>query len=555
MPQHPTGLALSADGSRLYVTCADATSQVCVVDASTGGVVERLSAAHTAMSPVISRDGRTLFVCNRFNNDVSVIDLKDKRETHRVAVQREPVAADLAGDGRFLLVANRLPTGRADADFVSVVVSVIDVASGKVIKELSLPIGGGMVNGFKVSPDGQHAVVTHLLSRFYSPTTHLERGAMNANALTVLDLKKMTVLNTVLLDEIESGAANPWGVAWTADSQTVVVTHAGSHEVSVIDFKGLLARLTVLPMIANASLNRDYAVAARTRADVPHDLTFLNGIRRRIKLTPSDRGPRTVVVTGHQAWVANYFSDSLAMIDLAAMSNGVVSISLGGLKTNSLVRLGEMYFNDASICNRGWQSCASCHPGEARMDGLNWDLLNDGIGNTKNTKSLLLAHKTPPAMTLGVRETAETAVRAGIKHILFTQQSEEVAVAIDEYLKSLKPVPSPHRVGGKLSESALRGEKLFMDSKVACARCHPSGLFTDLRRHNVGTSNSSDPPNERFDTPTLIEVWRTAPYLHDGSAATMRDVLTTANKDDRHGRTSQLTPQEIDDLAEYVLSQ
>jgi cytochrome c peroxidase len=80
-------------------------------------------------------------------------------------------------------------------------------------------------------------------------------------------------------------------------------------------------------------------------------------------------------------------------------------------------------------------------------------------------------------------------------------------------------------------------------------------LFTDLRRHNVGTSNSSDQSNERFDTPTLIEVWRTAPYLHDGSAATMRDVLTTANKDDRHGRTSQLTPQEIDDLAEYVLSQ
>jgi hypothetical protein len=57
-----------------------------------------------------------------------------------------------------------------------------------------------------------------------------------------------------------------------------------------------------------------------------------------------------------------------------------------------------------------------------------------------------------------------------------------------------------------------------------------------------------------MDTPTLIECWRTAPYLHDGRAATMRDVLGEANPDDRHGRTSGLTPIELSDLAEYVLS-
>jgi hypothetical protein len=42
--------------------------------------------------------------------------------------------------------------------------------------------------------------------------------------------------------------------------------------------------------------------------------------------------------------------------------------------------------------------------------------------------------------------------------------------------------------------------------------------------------------------------------LHDGSAATLREVLTTANKADRHGHTAQLTPEQIKDLIEYLLS-
>ena len=59
---------------------------------------------------------------------------------------------------------------------------------------------------------------------------------------------------------------------------------------------------------------------------------------------------------------------------------------------------------------------------------------------------------------------------------------------------------------------------------------------------------------DRFDTPSLIEVWRSGPYLHDGRAATIRDVLTSFNRDDQHGSTTHLTARQIDDLVEYVLS-
>ena len=156
----------------------------------------------------------------------------------------------------------------------------------------------------------------------------------------------------------------------------------------------------------------------------------------------------------------------------------------------SLARKGEFYFHDAGICFQGWQSCSTCHPGQARVDGLNWDLLNDGIGNPKNTKSLLLAHKTPPAMSMGVRETAETAVRAGIQHILFTVQPEEVAVAMDKYLKSLqaraKPAP---RQWPAFRLSPARGEAL-QGSPGRLRRLPSAGLvhrLADLRRWHART--------------------------------------------------------------------
>lgn len=551
VPEPPTGLVLSADGAQLFVTCAAPDSKVCVVDTAKGKTSTTLSAGHSATGPVLSPDGKTLFVCNRFNDDVSFIDLATKKETKRVKVRREPVAAAITKDGKFLLVANLLHDGPGDADYVSSVVSVIDVATGKVVKELKLTNGSGVLNDIRVSPDGKYAVVTHILARFHLPTTQLERGWMNTNAKTIIDLDKMEVLNTVLVDNVDSGAANPWGIAWSADSKTVVIAHAGTHEISVIDFPGLLAKLAKLPAKLEEGKPYDYNAASRIQADVPNDLSFLVGVRKRIKLPEAERGPRAVVLLGTKAYVANYFSDTIAVVDVATEYPKWQSIPLGPRKEMSVVRKGEFYFHDAGICFQGWQSCASCHPGDARVDGLNWDLLNDGIGNPKNNKSLLLSHKTPPAMSTGVRDSAEVAVRSGIKHILFTVQPEEVPNSIDEYLKSLKPVPSPRLVKGKLAKAAERGKKVF--EKAECAICHPGPLFTDQKHYDVGTTGRFDRTDKEFDTPTLIEMWRTAPYLHDGSAATARDVLTK-NKDDMHGKTSNLSKEQIDDLVEYLLS-
>jgi YVTN family beta-propeller protein len=556
VPATPSGLALTADGRKLYVTCAGPESRVCVIDTAAGRITGWLAAGHTATAPVLSPDGQTLYVCNRFNDDVSVIDLARKKTTRRVSVRREPVAAALTPDGRRLLVANHLPTGRADADHVGAVVSVIDVGRGEVIADLALPSGSSSLNDLRVAPDGRTAVVTHILARFRLPTTQVDRGWMNTNALTVIDLVGLKVADTVLLDAIDRGAANPWGAAWSDDGAKLVVAHAGTHEVSVIDMPALRGKLAkaAVPAVPPPPAAAYSLAATRTSAEVMNDLSFVVGLRTRRPLPAEDLGPRAVVVVGRRAIVANYFSDTLTVLELDGLRPKTESLALGPKSQPTLARRGEQLFHDARVCFQGWQSCATCHPGDGRVDALNWDLLNDGIGNPKNNKSLLYVFQTPPAMSIGVRESAAAAVRAGIRHILFTAPPPDVAEAIDAYLQELRPVPSPRRVKGRLSAAAQRGEKLFRSPAVGCATCHPGPLFTDLKSYDVGTVGVFDQASDRFDTPSLIELWRTAPYLHDGSAATLREVLTTANARDRHGRTSPLTAEAISDIVEYLLS-
>jgi cytochrome c peroxidase len=251
-------------------------------------------------------------------------------------------------------------------------------------------------------------------------------------------------------------------------------------------------------------------------------------------------------------YIAEYFTDSIGVVDIeASAQRAVKSIPLGKRKSATFVRKGEVLFNDASLSYQKWNSCTSCHTGDGRASALNWDLLNDGVANPKNIRSLLLSHKTPPAMITGVRENAEVAVRSGIRYIQFASTTERKAQAIDAYLKSLKPIASPYLVNGKLSKAAMNGEKLF--GKAGCGLCHSKPLYTNMSKYDIGTSTEQD-DNKEFDTPTLIEVWRTSPYLHDGRAVTIQEVLTKFNKDDRHGRTSELTDEQIKELAEFVMS-
>ncbi|NQU25895.1 MAG: beta-propeller fold lactonase family protein [Candidatus Nealsonbacteria bacterium] len=537
VPAEPTGLVLTPDGAKLIVTCAAPKSTVVVFDVASGEQVAAIRAGHTAMGPAIGPDGRRVYVCNRFDNDVSVIDLAAGREVTRVAAVREPIAAAVTPDGRTVLVANLLPDARVDEDRdgdVTPVVTAIDTRTHETTA-IELPHGANGVRDVCILPDGKHALVTHLLSNFERTPFQLVSGWINTNVVSVIDVQQRKMISTIGMDEYYQGAGNPWEVTCTPDGKRVFVSISGAHELCVIDTAELLgeyANRTMQPMMQVWPIYPSLGVSLWRRIGLP------------------GKGPRGVAVAGSKVYAAEFFSDALAVVDVQVEEGDPVdTIALGPTPQLTLRRRGELLFHDASICYQTWQSCASCHP-DGRVDSLNWDLLNDGQGNSKNTKSMLLAHRTPPAMALGVRESAEVAVRSGIEHILFADRPEAEAVAIDAYLKSLEPVPSPQLVDGRLTAAAERGRKLFKSDRVACHRCHPRPLYTDLKAHNVGTRGRRDTV-DRFDTPTLIEVWRTAPYLHDGRCTTIEQLIVAG----RHGlRGVDLSKQQIDDLVEFVLS-
>jgi len=75
--------------------------------------------------------------------------------------------------------------------------------------------------------------------------------------------------------------------------------------------------------------------------------------------------------------------EEVALVDTA--SGITTMVPLGKQPAVDPVRMGERVFHDGTRCFQNWLSCATCHP-DGRVDGLNWDLLNDGLGNPKNAK-------------------------------------------------------------------------------------------------------------------------------------------------------------------------
>ncbi|WP_300901939.1 YVTN family beta-propeller repeat-containing protein [uncultured Bacteroides sp.] len=518
----PTGVA--ADEDRIYATVAgEHKNGVYFLSASDPSQRQFVETASGACVPLVNNANGKLYVCNQFAGTVSELDKNGSAVLRTVKVLREPKAAVLDKDGKYLFVANFLPLQRADIDTVAACVSVIDTDGFRKIKDIQLANGSNALRGVSLSPDGRYLLVTHNLGRFQVPTSQLQQGWMNTNAMSVVNLSTLSFEGAVLLDEPERGAAGIWDVKCTDDK--IVISHSGTHEVSVIDYPAFIRKFEAYPQ----------------KEALAYDLRFLYGLRKRVAL--EGNGPRCFMLKEDRAVVPTYFSDTLNVVDLKTTS--VEALAMVKNRVESRIQRGEKYFNDAMHCFQNWQSCNGCHPGDARMDAMNWDLMNDGIGNSKNCKSLLFSHVTPPSMISGIRASAELAVRAGYKLIQFTDLPEEFAECVDEYLMALKPVPSPYLVNGELSEKAKRGRKVF--EKFNCDECHSGPYYTDMQMHRIGDDIEFE---KGWDTPTLCEVWRTAPYLFDGRAATMEEVFTVH----KHGIEKKISAKEAEELAEYVNS-
>lgn len=549
LPDVPSGIT-EANG-KLYVTCGRSRGQLLEIDPDSKKILRTLEIGHWPQAPSATADGKFLYLANRFSSQAASVNLDSMQLVWQNNAGREPIAALPAPNGKVYL-PNHLPMGSAGRETHQAAVVVLHGATGEKCSEILLPDGSQGIRGGDISPDGTYVVVSHVVSHYNLPTTHIDRGWINTNAISLIRTADDTLYATILLDDVNHGAANPWAVLFTPDGKKLLVSIAGNHELFVIDFPALLQKITSAPPQNN-------------------QLSYLGNLRSRLSLPLN--GPRAIAIGSSGIYVAGYYSDNLIRISPGRRPRVIASQDLPGAEAGDMSRLGEKYFNDATLCRENWQSCASCHP-DGRVDALNWDMLNDGIGNPKNTRTMFLSHKTPPVMSLGIRKNAETAVRAGFRYIEFNEPIEEYCQAIDFYLDNMSPVSSPflqpadlqgkpfsenpeclqcHTLErGKLSPKAQKGKALFV-GKANCATCHPHPLFTNLELYDVGTATGRD-EGKKIRTPSLVEVWRTGPYLHDGRAATLKEAITTFNPHDRRGNVSTLSEDELDELLAYLES-
>ncbi|MBI3466250.1 MAG: c-type cytochrome, partial [Planctomycetes bacterium] len=238
---------------------------------------------------------------------------------------------------------------------------------------------------------------------------------------------------------------------------------------------------------------------------------------------------------------------------------------------------GEILFYLAlePMVGRRWISCASCHP-DGSHDARTWQN-PEGL---RNTTGFLGMAQTYPIHWSADRDEAqdfELTIRSPLmqgRGLMRGRVNEGLGEpnagqskdldALAEYCNSFAvDTLSPHAAGpGKLTPAAERGRQLFFSEAVGCAKCHSGPYYTDsspdkpYKLHDVGTGN--DDPTEKigpaFDTPTLLGIYRTAPYLHHGKAGTLRNVIVEFNRNDKHGRTNHLKPEEIADLVEFLKS-
>ncbi len=298
-----------------------------------------------------------------------------------------------------------------------------------------------------------------------------------------------------------------------------------------------------------------------------------------------------VSTDGKRLFVHNFMSRSVTVFNTTAACGSIcgtvpllatVSTVASEALSPQVLRGKQIFYDseDTRLSSDSYMSCASCHL-DGGHDGRTWDFtgFGEGLRNTIDLNGRGVGHG-PVHWTANFDEVHdfEGQIRnlgggtglmddADFNSSTVSQPLGQSKAgfssdldALAAYVASLTSTgKSPDRQpNGSLTPDAVLGREIFRQQN--CASCHNGTAFTDsasFARHDVGTLLPSsgkrlDAELDGLDTPTLRGLWKTAPYLHDGSAPTLRDVLVAKNIAGRHGYLFSLTETEINQLATYL---
>lgn len=185
-------------------------------------------------------------------------------------------------------------------------------------------------------------------------------------------------------------------------------------------------------------------------------------------------------------------------------------------------------------------ACASCH-GEALDDGHVWTFAGIGPRRTQTMRGGLLA-------TLPLHWEGDMKDFAQLTGEVLTQRMGgfQVERPYSDALANWIDVQPALRIAGADEAAVARGRALFESGAVGCATCHSGAMLTNNTTVDVGTG-------AKLQVPSLHGLGLRAPFMHDGCAKSLTDRFDpTCGGGDRHGKTSQLTPDELRDLTSYL---
>ncbi len=539
----PRGFSLSPDGSRLFVANSwDDT--VSVIDTLSLEVVATWPVGAEPSSVVEDRAGKHLFVANRVSNDVAVLNPETGVEEKRLAAGRGASYITPSPDGSRLYVTHIYPNATPFRTAPESEISVIDAARAEVVDRIPLH---NIAHGFHIafSSDGRLGVAAELHPKNLIPLAHLEHGGAFVDTLTLFGADVGNQPVEVPLDELERYASRPFGVAITSDKSRMYVTSEGSEIVTVIDVPRLLRyiRMHRGPFAEDLSASANYVVR---RIAVGHD-------------------PRGMVFTrdGRHLLVANRLEDTISVIDTRA-DQLASTVPLEGPRQLSILRYGEQTFYTARQSFQGQIGCANCHI-DSTFDGLNWDLEPDGFGrDIVDNRPIEDVKDTEPYKWNGGNPNLPTECGPRTEKYFWRAENYDDLTLTDlvVYIRSLPPRPNRWRLrANELTQAQERGKAIFervadkfgnpIAEKNRCSYCHSGPKGTSQKSFEVGTKKATDNPG-LLDTPQLTNIAMTGPYLHDGSAPTLEEIWTVFNPEDKHGRTNDLTKDELNDLIEYL---
>ncbi len=544
----PRSLAISPDGAMALVA-NQGSDTISIVDMAARQVIETLPVGDRPIGVVISPDSETVAVAEFGDDQVRILDYDTLDLVALLPVNDRPYGLAFSPDGHYLLVTHLL----------SGEVTIILVESFNIYLPLSLSAllnhyqaqGGIQVNGQGFQPEvvgtiptlnkvapAPSLIVSRDGSRVYIPQTMGNGLGLNTQfdttvfpKVSVVDLKTKSYDSSELisLDVVDTPVGLPWGLALTKEDSELWVTNSGSNDISVINITD-----------------------PRRPSRQAH--------------IPVGENPRGVVISldGNTAYVNNTLSGTVSMIDTQTYTVTKV-ITTTNIPLPPIILQGKRLFHSSSrpeLARARWISCNTCHI-EGEQDGRTWQMRSSSLDLvSRNTTSLLGMIETYP-----LRWTAEWDESADSEFAICHEQfgtgligckdmhptlgdpNQGRSADLDALAAFIDGLAIPQR-SHALTPQEKRGKAVFESPEAGCLDCHSPPLYTDLMLHNVGTGEVL----EEYDTPTLRFLFDSPPYLHDGRAADLEEVLTTYNQSDLHGVSSHLTQEELDDLVTYLLA-